>query len=336
MCYTNKVFQFKVVGPAWEVVNAGQKVTHQVTEVHQRWARVEQLPEPIEIQLDPKVYTVIAGHTCPSEWGGWDGRSGFLSLYQGLHSGGELGFIGESTWKQDDEYRSSPFEHPDLIEDYATPYPEYQAGMCDLAVKLIQVTGVNPGHLMFWTGYGREWGPALTKRKDEDEWDTYWYGFAAAREVDPDPWTVWYDLRQPEAFYPNLVHLNHCEAPLAAVKGLAFTHDEVSSAVIERGLEYHFGSSKEYLDWQKKVWGSAWPPTFWVANAVAQLQHVLEANQTLPAWHDNRYLVVDDFEVTALVSHPPALALLHLLKEIDCLEWDEMLSLETNSETKEE
>ena len=24
MCYTNKLFQFKVSGPAWEVINAGQ------------------------------------------------------------------------------------------------------------------------------------------------------------------------------------------------------------------------------------------------------------------------------------------------------------------------
>ena len=73
-----------------------------------------------------------------------------------------------------------------------------------------------------------------------------------------------------------------------------------------------------------------------MANAVAQLQHVLEATDSTSAWRDSRYLVVDDFEVTILVSHPPALALLQLLKEIDCLDWDEMISLETNSETKEE
>lgn len=310
MCYTNKAFQFKVLGSAWDVVNKGQTFTHQVTEVHPRWAKVEELPEPVQIELEPRLYTVIAGHTCPSEWGGWNGRSGFLTFYQGLHSAEELSFVGESTWKRGDGYCSVALEHPDLIEDYATPYQDYQAGMCDLAVKLIQVTGVNPRHLLFWTGYGREWGPALTRRKNEDQWDTYWNGFAAAMEIDPDPWTVWYDLQQPEAFYPNLVHLNHCETPVATLRGPTFTRDDISAGVIERGLEFHFGSQEAYQDWQKQIWQSACPPIFWVANAVAQLQQILRETHLMEGWQDNRYLVVDDFEVSVLVSHQPALALL--------------------------
>jgi hypothetical protein len=200
--------------------------------------------------------------------------------------------------------------------------------MCDLAVQLIHATDVNPRHLLFWTGYGREWGPALTKRKGEDEWDTYWNGFAGAKEVDPDPWMVWYDLRQPEAFYPNLIHLNHKEAPVAAVKGLAFTKDDMSTGVIERGLEYHFGGQEAYQAWQKKVWQSAWPPIFWVSNAVAQLQQALKETPSARGWQDSQYLVVDDFEVSVLVSHPPALALLAVLLELGCLGWDEIVPLD--------
>lgn len=81
MCYTNKLFQFKVLGPAWEVVREGQTFTHQVTDVHPRWAKLEELPEPVTVKIEPKLYTVVAGHTCPSEWGGWDGRPGFLTFY---------------------------------------------------------------------------------------------------------------------------------------------------------------------------------------------------------------------------------------------------------------
>jgi hypothetical protein len=35
-----------------------------------------------------------------------------------------------------------------LIEGCGSPYQDYQAGMCDLALKLIQVSGVDPGHLL--------------------------------------------------------------------------------------------------------------------------------------------------------------------------------------------
>jgi len=331
MCYTDKVFQFKVLGHAWEVVNEGQTFTHQVTDVAPRLTKVKDLGEPVTIKIEPKLYTVVAGHTCPSEWGSWDGRSGFLVFYQGLHAAEDLGFVGETTWREGEGCRSGPGDHPDLVEDYLTPYQDYQAGMCDLAAKLIQVTGVNPRHLLFWTGSSREWGPALIKR-ESNAWNTYWEGFAAAKVVDSDPWAVWYDLRDPYSFYPNLIHLNHCEAPVTAVRDLSLTGAWASARVIEDGLKHHFGEGEAYRDWQKKVWQREWPPTFWVVNSLVELEEALEGAPSAEAWQDRRYLVIDDFGVQVLVSHQPALALLEKLQELGYVNWNQLIPLKGTEE----
>ena len=339
MCYTSTTFQFKVLGAAWEVIDEGQTFTHQVTGVAPRLARVEELAEPVTIEVKPRLYTIIAGHTCPSEWGSWDGRSGFLAFYQGLHSVEDLGYVGETTWREGDEYRSGPCDHPALIEDYVTRYGDYQAGMCDLAAKLIEVTGVNPHHLLFWTGSSREWGPALAKRENQ-AWNTYWEGFAAAREVDSDPWAVWYDLRDPYSFYPNLIHLNHAEKPVAAVQGLtlSFGEDsgqgEVSPWAIDRQLQSPLGGEEAYQAWKREVWQREWPPTFWVINALVELERALEEAPSEADWQDTSYLVVEDVDTQVLVSHQPARELLEKLGEIGRASWTTLLGLRPERDEK--
>ncbi|MFQ5858412.1 MAG: hypothetical protein ACE5LU_22655 [Anaerolineae bacterium] len=337
MCYTDRVFWFKVLGPAVDVVHEGETFTHQMTDVHPRWAKVEELAEPVTVEIKPQLYTVIAGHTCPSEWGGWSGRSGFLTFYEGLHSADDLGYKGETTWQEGDEYRSSPPEHPGLILDYRTPYRDYQAGMCDLAVRLIEVTGVNPHHLLFWTGSSREWGPALVKRDDEP-WNTYWEGFAAANEVNGDPWTVWYDLKDPYGFYPNLIHLNHAEGPVAAIQGLELSlandQGEVRPWAINKQLEAHLGGSDAYRAWKREVWQREWPPTFWVINGIMELKAALAEAPAAEDWRDDSYLVVKDFDAQILVSHQPARELLIKLGELGLVSWSALVDLKQEGETK--
>lgn len=332
MCYTNTVFQFKVLGPAWDVVHEGETVTHQLTDVHARWAVAEKLPEPVTIRVEPKLWTVIAGHTCPSEWGSWGGRSGFLTFYRGLHSAEELGFHGETTWRDEDGYQPEPIERPDLIEDYATPYGDYDAGMCDLAAKLIQVTDVNPNHLLFWTGYGREWGPVLGGHEGTT---SYWHGFAAAKGVDPDPWTVWYNLTKPDAFYPNLIHLNHCERPAAAVRDLTLSK-VWAPRTREEQVKRYLGGDEAYRQWQKEVWDTDWPPPFWIGNALAQLTKALDRAPAAEGWDDRRYLVVDDFGVQILVSHEPALVLLEMLGELEYVGWNQIIELNEDDDESDD